>query len=140
MRVPRSAATAGAGMPGDDLRPEARARTRFPGTAIHWCIWSYWYPREFSAAARAKVAAKKILAGRDFEGKKQSVRWVTEIEASPAHVHLPGFPELCGRGLSTGEARGLRRGASRAGSARVFAPADHRGRRGERLRPVGTCA
>src|ERR1035441_2729933 len=82
MRVPRRAATAGAGMPGDDLRPEARARTRFPGTAIHWCIWSYWYPREFSAAARAKVAAKKILAGRDFEGKKQSVRWVTEIEAA----------------------------------------------------------
>ena len=40
------------------------------------------YPREFSAAARAKVAAKKILAGRDFEGKKQSVRWVTEIEAA----------------------------------------------------------
>src|ERR1039457_5137360 len=33
MRVPRSAATTGAGMPGDDLRAEARARTRFPGTA-----------------------------------------------------------------------------------------------------------
>jgi hypothetical protein len=40
------------------------------------------FPREFSSAARAQVVAKKILAGRDFEEKKRSVRLVPEIESA----------------------------------------------------------
>jgi hypothetical protein len=40
------------------------------------------FPCEFSSAARAKVAAKKILASRDFEEKKRSVRDAREIEAA----------------------------------------------------------
>src|ERR1022692_3548809 len=74
-----------------------------PGNGLHWCIWSYWYPREFSAAARAKVAARKILAGRDFEGKKQSVRWVTEIEAPlRTYIFLIGVPRPPGSSRRAG--------------------------------------
>ena len=87
---------------------------------LHWCTWSYLYPREFSAAARAKVAAKKILAGRDFEGKKQSVRWVTEIEAAMRTYIFRVFLSFAEEACRLGRQGVWVRGASRAGSARVF--------------------
>jgi len=52
----------------------------FPGK-LEGEAMEYLFPREFPPAARAKVAAKKILAARDFV-RKQSARGVTEIEAA----------------------------------------------------------
>src|ERR1039458_1783600 len=98
MRVPRSAATAGAGMPGDDLRPEARARTRFPGTAFTLVMELLVSPRIFRR--RTRQGRRKEDTGRPgFRGKKAERTLGYRNRSRPAHVHLPGFPELCGRGL-----------------------------------------
>jgi hypothetical protein len=42
----------------------------------------YAYPHEFPAAARAKVAAKRVVAGREFAEKRQALRWDSKVEAA----------------------------------------------------------
>jgi hypothetical protein len=42
----------------------------------------YAYPQEFPATARAKVAAKKIVAAREFAEKRQGLRRDSEVEAA----------------------------------------------------------
>src|ERR1700728_4030797 len=98
----------------------------------------YLYCCEFPAAARAKVKATKILAARDFEKAKENLRRVTEVEAALRTYLLQGFPELRGTSFRTGAARYLERRPSRPGIARVPPPSRHRGRGGERRRPLGT--
>jgi hypothetical protein len=96
------------------------------------------YHREFPPAARAKVKAKKILAARNFEEAKQSLRRVTEVEAALRTYILQVFLSFAEEAFALGrqgvwsadqvegESREfLRRTAIEAGAEKGFDPSGH---------------
>src|ERR1017187_6305361 len=127
-------------LPGGLDGQQAQKLARFPLDLLHA---PDPLPPQFTGLFRkAQENPEDVRAqgGFDFEGKKQSVRWVTEIEAALRtyifRVFLSFAEEACELGRQG--VWGVEQVEREA--REFFAPADHRGRRGERLRPVGTCA